>query len=559
MLLNHKCKLQPRGNIMIITLIMVSLLVVGATTSLVFVVNQHKLAKQETYREQSLAIAEAGIEYYRWHLAHVPDDYVTDAGLHEFTNAFGETIGYYNIEVTPPSVGSTVVEIKSTGYTVAKPNMKRIITIQMGIPSFARYAVVADDFMRFGEGTEVFGPIHSNFGIRFDGLAHNLVSSSVEDFDDPDHSGGDEWGVHTHVSPTDPLPPTVMPSRPDVFEAGREVGIAAVPFESITLDLSKIKTQANAGGIYLGPSGGEGYHVTFNSDDTIDIRIVNAQLQCQYRSGSSWYSMGYCSNNMNQLCTSDSSCRYCSGDESISCSSNLTCLFQGAGSCVSTGVSCVQSSHSIGSRLTDQSSFTYKGALSLGVGMPANGVIFIEDDVWVDGQIDGQRVTLAAAREPLASASANIYINRDLKYTNYDGTDVIGLIAQTNILIGYFSEDDLRIDAALMAQNGRISRPYYGYNYSTWRLYPTGSSDPLGEASCKDYRKRTQVLTYGSLGTSKRYGFAWVGSLFDCGGGESNQSGYCIRNLNFDPELTFAPPPLFPTTGEYTILSWEEL
>lgn len=549
---------NPQGNILIISLIVIGLLVVGATTSLVFVTNQHKLAKQETYREQSLAIAEAGIEYYRWHLAHVPDDFVSDTGLHEFKNAFGEVIGYYNLEVTPPSGGSTVVTIKSTGYTVQRPNLKRSITIQLGIPSFARYAVVADDFMRFGEGTEVFGPIHSNFGIRFDGLAHNLVTSAVENFNDPDHTGGNEWGVHTHVSPTDPLPPTAMPSRPDVFEAGRDVGVAALPFESITLDLANLKSVATTGGIYLGPSGGEGYHITFNTNDTVDIRIVNTELQCQYRSGSSWYSMGYCSNNYERLCTQDSSCRYCSGDPDISCSSNFTCWISGAGSCVSTGVSCVQSNHSIGTRAGDESSFTYQGSSSLGVAMPANGIFFVEDDVWVDGQIDGQRVTLAAAREPLASGTADIYLNRDLLYTHYDGTDVIGLIAQSSILVGYFSEDDLKIDAAVMAQNGRVSRPYFGYNYSTWRLYPTGSPDPLGEASCANYRARDTITTFGSLGTNLRYGFAWVGSLFSCGGGEYNQSGYCTRNLNFDPELTFAPPPLFPTTGEYTVLSWEE-
>jgi hypothetical protein len=52
--------------------------------------------------------------------------------------------------------------------------------------------------MRFGAGTEVFGKIHSNVGIRFDGVAHNVISSGVASFDDPDHGGGNEFGVHTH-------------------------------------------------------------------------------------------------------------------------------------------------------------------------------------------------------------------------------------------------------------------------------------------------------------------------------------------------------------------------
>ena len=103
-------------------------------------------------------------------------------------------------------------------------------------PAWCEYAVVADDFMRFGEGTEVFGMIHSNQGIRFDGLAHNIISSSVPDFDDPDHSAVDRRmniGVHTHKN-TPPqtgindsfrpleAPPNPMPARSDVFQAGEK-------------------------------------------------------------------------------------------------------------------------------------------------------------------------------------------------------------------------------------------------------------------------------------------------------------------------------------------------
>ena len=629
--LRKKQNNQARGNVLIITLILTSLFVVGIMTVFVLVSTQNKLASHEQNRELAYQIAEAGFEYYRWHLAHVPDDFTSDTGSHEYKNAFGEVIGYYIIEVTPPSSGSTVVQIKSTGYTIDEPNVKRVIESRMGVPSFARYAVVANDIMRFGEGTEIFGPVHSNGGIRFDGIAHNLVSSSKSQYDDPDHSGAEEYGVHTHVSPTDVLPPAALLVRTDVFQAGRSVGVPAVDFAGITSDLSTLKTLASTGGVYLGASGGEGYHVTFNTNDTIDIQIVYNELRCQYSSGGSWYDLGYCSSNYNSICTQDSQCKYCSGNSSISCSSDFTCSSQGAGTCVTTGVTCVKSTHSIGTRDGDEADFEYNGGSSLNVPLPANGIIFFEDDVWVDGQVDGARVTLVAAREPLASGDADIYVNNDLLYTNYDGTDVIGLVAQTNILVGYFSEDDLRIDAALIAQNGRVSRPYYGLTYSTWRLYPTGGTctnnpsqactssancnnycmayptrscttnancnnyclrrtsrscttnancgsygpcvlgdscasgdtcsivtNPDGGTTCAEYRKRSTITTYGALGTNQRYGFAWVGSSFSCGDGQYNQSGYCTRNLNFDSSLIYAPPPAFPTTGQYTLISFEE-
>jgi hypothetical protein len=90
-------------------------------------------------------------------------------------------------------------------------------------------------------------------------------------------------------------------------------------------------------------------------------------------------------------------------------------------------------------------------------------LIFLDDNVWVNGAINTARLTIAAGRFPDDSTTRrSITINNDLTYTNYDGTDTIGLIAQKNINVGLFSEDDLRIDAAIIAQNGRAGRYYYG-------------------------------------------------------------------------------------------------
>jgi hypothetical protein len=183
-------------------------------------------------------------------------------------------------------------------------------------------------------------------------------------------------------------------------------------------------------------------------------------------------------------------------------------------------------------------------------------------------------VTVVAARDPLASGNANIYLNKDLRYTNTNGSDAIGLIAQNNIFAGYFSEDNLQIDGAMIAQNGRVGRPYYGTGFTSsnnnanFRTFPLASPVPnggLGETNCRQFRVRSSLTAGGSLGTYQRYGFAWVWggsagqSPFQCGGGLENNSGYCTRNLVFDPNLTFAPPPSFPTTGEYQIISFDEV
>ena len=110
--------------------------------------------------------------------------------------------------------------VESTGYLLDNPNRKRKIAAKFGIPSLSSYAVVANDIMRFGSGTEVFGPIHSNNGIRFDGLTHNMVTSTISQYDDPDQddcNGNNSFGVHTCRTPADPRPPASVPARPDIF------------------------------------------------------------------------------------------------------------------------------------------------------------------------------------------------------------------------------------------------------------------------------------------------------------------------------------------------------
>ena len=80
----------------------------------------------------------------------------------------GNEVGVSELNITPPTSGSTKVRIESTGKP-AGSNIARTIRVEMAIPSLAKYAIAANDVMRFGAGTEVYGPVHSNYGIRFDG------------------------------------------------------------------------------------------------------------------------------------------------------------------------------------------------------------------------------------------------------------------------------------------------------------------------------------------------------------------------------------------------------
>jgi hypothetical protein len=500
---NQKSKssqcVRSRGVILSGTLVlsMISIAIVIALTSWFAVVLES--SRTLIAREQAFQMAEAGVEYYRWHLAHDDDDFFDGTGedpdgeapngpyVHEVEDKDGNIIGHFSLEITEPPVGTTLVRVTSTGTVVSMPDVSRTISVQLAKPSFAKYAFASDSDMRFGEGTEVFGPIHSNGGIRFDGLAHNVVSSALATYDDPDHGGAEEFGVHTHVSPTDPLPPSEVPERLDVFEAGREFPAPAIDFAGMVGDLASLKAKAQEPeGHYFADSGRQGYLIELNADDTFDLYRVRRLRNVP-----------------------DSSCTNTQDDNTWG-------------------------TWSIG---TGRNATQYMGEYDF----PENGVVFLEDNVWVEGQIDEARITIAAGKFPdIPSNRRSITINNDLLYTNYDGSDVVALIAQENINIGLYSQDDLRIDAALVAQNGRIGRYYYRPPYGFFIFQRPG---------CSPYHERDTVTLYGMIGTYLRYGFAY-----------SDGTGYETRNINYDGNLLYGPPPEFPlTSDQYEPISWEEV
>lgn len=480
-------KIKSRSGQLSVAMLFFAAITVMLISGLVFLANTFlNLSGRSLNKTRAFAAAEAGIEYYRWHLAHSPSDYWDGQGststgpyVHPFYDKNGLKIGEFRLEIKPPSAGSTVVEIVSSGYVDADSSVKKSIKVRFAIPSFAKYAITANDVMRFGEGTEVFGEIYSNKGIRFDGLAHNLVQSAVSSYDDPDHGGGDEFGVHTHRSSTDPLPPASVPVRTDVFMAGRNFPVPALDFSGITQDLAQIKTSALNGGYYASSSGVFGYELVFATSGIFSVYKVNSLMDPP----------GGCTNTSNQ-------------DGWGTWSVNTRTLY-------ATGT------------------------------IPQNGSMFFEDNLWVRGQINNKRVTVASGRLPASPATyTNITVNEDLLYTNYNASDTIALISQNNINVGLYSADILRIDAAIIAQNGRVGRYYY--------RPPNNQSQ---SDRCGPTVSRQRITLYGMIGSSIRYGF-----------GYTDTTGYLERIIIYDTNLVYSPPPNYPLAAEqYQIISWDEL
>lgn len=475
---------NSQGYLLVQVLVFGAIAVVIISGLVAFAVANIRLGRHVVLSEQAFQIAEAGLEYYRWHLAHAPGDFTDGTGgsgpyVKNFYNKEGVLIGTYTLTITPPALGSTLVTIQSRGVPSADTNISRTIVSRLAIPSFANFAAVTDAANRFGSGTEVFGPIHSNDGVRFDGLAHNLVTSYLSTYNDPDHTGNNEFGVHTHVNapPSSGIndsfraleaPPNAVQARPDVFIAGRSFPAPEVEFDEITSDLTLMKTEAQASGRYFNGSGDDGYRIVLKTNDTFDLRRVNS------------------------IQNPPSGCSTSAG----SWSTNSTTLL---------------------------------GNYSF----PANGLIFLNDDVWVEGAINGARLTIVAANIPDNDEDdrRSITVNNDITYTNYDGTDSIALIGQKDVNVGLYSEDNLKIDAALVAQNGRVGR----FNY--------------GDTDCSPYNNRAVITLYGTIISATRYGFAYVGG-----------HGYQIRNLIYDSFLLYNPPPFFPKTEDFhEVISWKEI
>jgi len=127
----------------------------------------------------------------------------------------------------------------------------------------------------------------------------------------------------------------------------------------------------------------------------------------------------------------------------------------------------------------------------------------------------------------------NIWIRNSITYLSKDGHSSLGLMAQNNMYFAYNIPTDFEIDAALIAQKGRIIR--HNYNY--------GGCSSLANA------RRNSLTIYGSLISNQKSYWNF---------GTPPTSGFTTRTTTYDPNLYYGPPPYFPTQGEYEFISWEE-
>ncbi len=491
---------RERGGLLAVTLVFLFVFLLLFTSLLSFVLSQRELQIQRVESGRAFAIAEAGLDYYKWYLAHYPDDTnhgTTTPGPHivRYEDPELGEIGEFSLDISGNLQCGELgrVDITATGYTDKRPQTRRTVFGRYARPTVADYAYIIDSNVWAGSDREIYGPYHSNNGIRMDGTNFSTVSSAQA-----------TWTCSTSFGcdPEDTDAPGVTGDGPN--DNLWATGTPNISFNEVTADLASIRALTKGGsGLYFpqvsGGSTRRGYRVRFNGDDTVSVfEVEDSARYWSYKS------------------TDDP--RWQERYEWITDEDEVT-----------------------------GSPFTLP---------PDCAVIYVEDRVWVEGVVDG-RVSLVAA-DLIATSTYNpdIILNGNLTYLDDDGSDGITLIAENDITIPLrvpvgtdSSVEDMELNGIFIAQNGRFGRNHY----------TTGGDEDVPD-SLDGFVLRGDTAVPGSgelsitgtIVSSGRVGTQWVS-------GGNPVSGFLTRVNSYDAFLADDPPPLTPTVSDdYRFILWRE-
>jgi hypothetical protein len=469
--------MQQKASIIMWVLVFGSVFLIMFSGLVGFFGFQSKQNQKTEAENLAFQVTEAGVNYAKWHLAHDEKD-LSFAGIYNYKDPEGNIVGHYQLEIASSTACDFGVKVVSTGWTEKSPDIQRKIKIKHAKPSLAKYGFLTNTNVWFGDTEELNGLFHSNGGIRMDGVQNSLSTS---------YKGTYICGAEHGCSAGNCSAPCAWvasscqcPGIWGIGDGGKkglwQFPVGEVDFNLIIQNLDTLKAAAQTqGGIYLGSSNKQGYHLKFMPNGTVDIyKVTILQPKIWGHNGDEW----------------------------------------------------VHESNDIKEETFEQN-YT----------LPSNcAPIFIEDNIWVEGNVKG-RVTVVAAKLPEMPASLKkIIIPNNINYV--DANSVLGLISQKDILIPFYVPNNLTIKATLLAQKGHVFRYFYYYQI------------PL---PIRPYILRDRITTYGSIITNTMWTFSWVD-------GQGNVvSGYKETEMSYDKELTYNPPPYFPVSGEPETVNWEEI
>lgn len=393
----------PRGYLMLLAIVFgaIFLGVLGALSG--YVLSQNEAQVRATGEARAFSLAEAGLEYYHWYLAHNPGDLTHGTGqagpyVIPYEDSEGGATGNISLEITGNlACGQTTsVDIRSTGIPSDGSGAKKTVVGRYARPTVAKFSYILNDSVWAGADRVINGPYHSNGGIRMDGTANAPVTSSVSSWLCTSSFG---------CSPNE--------TRNGVWGAGpnQELWNYPVPqvdFAGMAADFGSLKTLAQSSGIYLprfstGNSNGSaywrGYHLIFNANGTVTVRRVTSTRE--------------------------------------------------------EDVVPVNSADPNWDRALIQNETNYATYT-----IPDDcGLIYVEDNVWVEGSVS-KKVTVVAANVANTGVEPNAYLKGNLTYTA-SSTAGLALIAERNVLITPDAPNNMTLNGIFIAQGGAFGRNLY--------------------------------------------------------------------------------------------------
>ncbi len=346
---------RTRAFLLVLVLVFGAIFFVMATAFIGYVVNQGNVVRSKHAKEQALNIAEAGLNYYRWYLAHYPGDTTNGTStpapyVHTYADPEGDVIGEFSLEIASSTACGEVyaIDITSTGRSYETPNVTRTIYGRYARPTVTEYAYIINANVWAGSDRTIIGPYHSNGVIRMDGTNNSTVTSGQETWVcdgsmscAPGGNGSIKDGVYGN-GPNDHL--WSFPSPP-------------INFTGLTVDLAAMQDKAqNGGGLYIAPSGSYGYRIRFNANGTITVyRVTNTTNYWGYTQADGWKTERHVISNQSLVGT-----------------------------------------------------YTIPQSCS---------VIFVEDKVWLEGAVSG-KITLAAADVDTTGVNPSIILHNSITYTS---------------------------------------------------------------------------------------------------------------------------------------------
>ena len=440
--------------------------------------------------------------------------------------------------------GSIVVEVEdASGNRLVRRQQVR----QESFARFAYFTSIEPSYIAFGGGDELWGPVHSNDDIQ--------IYSSGATFHDEVTTAGEIDGAGYGD-----------------FPSGYEENVDEIPMPELQ-DLEDLREQAQEGGTeFIGSmAGGQGQATTRIEFLTIDLdgdgstTGENEGFMRVYQSSDPGWVTGDVPSDFswNDLENSDNCGHYHPDGTFISAAdhpapdswvasvsnSRRRCYLGGADS-LSNGFVAddgrgewLEWSGSTPAAVSGRDDAAYLVPLSRGMNPDFKGVVFVEGNVAVSGELRG-RVTLAATGE--------IVLADDVTYANDPGSgscsDILGLFAGEDVVVA----------------DNTLNSPIAGGPGSSHRTYDDSSDEifhgvvlTLDQFTVEDYDEgatrdepcgTTQwgrgclYLTGGIIQRSR----GPVGTdTYGAGG-----TGY-LKRYSYDACAASDPPPYFPTTGHF--------